>query len=338
MSSHPGKPIAVGLIGLGRHGRHHRERLSLRDDFHVVAVATTDDAGRDDASGSRRHHDEVDWRSFVQRPDIELVVVDVEARDRSAVIRAALEAGRHVAADRWFGAAAHDAAELLALAASQGRMLTILQERRGDGDFRTARALIERGEVGEVDAVQLISWSPRMPPTGVDRIQSDTSRGLPTAVAALLPAFDQVVRLIAARPRTLFLNAAPTDDPQSPADAPVFRRVSALIQFDGGATATVDLHRDAGIAFESGWMVSGRRGGYRHRRVHRLMDDGELFDMPCETLPTDFTSLDDDLAAGVRGVARPDDARAAIHLAALIDGAIRSLESGVPVDAFPAVS
>ena len=62
--------------------------------------------------------------------------------------RAALEAGKHVAVDKPFTLDAGQARELAALAARQGRVLSVYQNRRFDSDFLTLQELLASGELG----------------------------------------------------------------------------------------------------------------------------------------------------------------------------------------------
>jgi scyllo-inositol 2-dehydrogenase (NADP+) len=63
---------------------------------------------------------------------------------------AALAAGRHVVVDKPFVLTSAEADELIALAAAEGRLLSVFQNRRWDGDFLTVQRCLEAGLLGEV--------------------------------------------------------------------------------------------------------------------------------------------------------------------------------------------
>jgi predicted dehydrogenase len=61
---------------------------------------------------------------------------------------AALEAGMHVVVDKPLATSAADGRRLDEMARSKGRVLSVFQNRRFDGDFLTVRRLVEAGELG----------------------------------------------------------------------------------------------------------------------------------------------------------------------------------------------
>jgi len=64
--------------------------------------------------------------------------------------KACLEAGRDVVVDKPFTPTLAEAEELLRLASARGRLLTVYQNRRWDGAFRTVRKLVASGELGAI--------------------------------------------------------------------------------------------------------------------------------------------------------------------------------------------
>jgi len=64
--------------------------------------------------------------------------------------RACLLAGRDVVVDKPFTPTLAESEELVRLAASRGRLLTVYQDRRWDGDFLTARRIVGSGALGTI--------------------------------------------------------------------------------------------------------------------------------------------------------------------------------------------
>jgi len=64
--------------------------------------------------------------------------------------KACLEAGRDVVVDKPFTPTMAEAEQLVRLAAEHGRLLTVYQDRRWDGVFRTVRKLVTSGALGAV--------------------------------------------------------------------------------------------------------------------------------------------------------------------------------------------
>ena len=81
---------------------------------------------------------------------IDVVVIASPTASHFQWAKAALLAGKHVIVDKPIAATSADADELIALAEKQGRVLTVFQNRRWDGDFLTVRRCIDEGALGHV--------------------------------------------------------------------------------------------------------------------------------------------------------------------------------------------
>lgn len=141
--------IQVGLVGYGIGGAvFHAPLLGVVPGMRLAAVAT-----------SRRELVEralpgvrvvASYHAMVADPAIGLMVVSTPTASHYEVARAALEAGKAVVVDKPFTATAAEADELLALAARRGRLLSVYQNRRWDGDFLTVKRLVGEGRLGRV--------------------------------------------------------------------------------------------------------------------------------------------------------------------------------------------
>ncbi|MGG6293145.1 Gfo/Idh/MocA family protein [Leptolyngbya sp. AN02str] len=117
--------IRVGLVGTGYAARLRAETLIAEERSHLVAVV-----GRDAQRTAEfcQHWDvEVltDWRSLVQRQDINLVIISTVNRDHGAIAKAALEAGKHVVVEYPLSLDVAEADQLITLAAQQRRLLHV---------------------------------------------------------------------------------------------------------------------------------------------------------------------------------------------------------------------
>lgn len=79
---------------------------------------------------------------------IGLCVVATPNDSHFSYTKACLEAGRDVVVDKPFTPTLAEAQQLVLLAAERGRLITVYQDRRWDGDFLTLRKLIESGALG----------------------------------------------------------------------------------------------------------------------------------------------------------------------------------------------
>jgi predicted dehydrogenase len=152
--SDPGaRPIRTAVIGFGTSGRiFHAPFLEADPDFSLDAIVTRDQGRR--AAAEVRHPGariiETPDQLFADAAQLDLVVIGSPSGTHAAMTDAALEAGLDVVVDKPFAVTADEGRALIAKAERLGRRLTVFQNRRWDGDFRTVRALIAEGRLGDI--------------------------------------------------------------------------------------------------------------------------------------------------------------------------------------------
>jgi predicted dehydrogenase len=81
---------------------------------------------------------------------IQLCVIATPNDSHFELARACLLAGRDVVVDKPFAPTLRESEELVRLAAECGRLITVYQERRWDGDFGTVKEIVQSGRLGTV--------------------------------------------------------------------------------------------------------------------------------------------------------------------------------------------
>jgi scyllo-inositol 2-dehydrogenase (NADP+) len=81
---------------------------------------------------------------------IQLCVIATPNDSHFELARACLLAGRDVVVDKPFAPTLAEAEELARLAAERGRLITVYQDRRWDGDFGTVNKLVQSGKLGTI--------------------------------------------------------------------------------------------------------------------------------------------------------------------------------------------
>ncbi|MBS1814566.1 MAG: Gfo/Idh/MocA family oxidoreductase [Acidobacteria bacterium] len=82
--------------------------------------------------------------------DVKLVVVGTPNATHYEFAKAAIQAGKHVVVDKPVTANSTEAAELADLAQKHGVLYAPFHNRRFDGDFLTAKSIIESGQLGRI--------------------------------------------------------------------------------------------------------------------------------------------------------------------------------------------
>ena len=142
--------LRVGLLGFGYASQtFHAPLILSTPGLQLAAVSSSDPARVRAALGDGVKA----WPTadeLIAQADVDLVVIPTPNDTHHPLARAALLAGRHVVVDKPLTLDAPQAQDLVALARTQQRLLSVFHNRRWDGDFMTARRLLADGTLGQV--------------------------------------------------------------------------------------------------------------------------------------------------------------------------------------------
>jgi scyllo-inositol 2-dehydrogenase (NADP+) len=145
-------PIRAAIIGYGLAGRVFHAPLISADPAYELAGIVTANPERSAAAAARypgaRILSTVD--ELLAADGFDLVVVGAPTPDHAAIATRTLERGLATVVDKPLAVRSADATRLIELAERTGAPLTVFQNRRWDGDFRTVRKLVREGAFGDV--------------------------------------------------------------------------------------------------------------------------------------------------------------------------------------------
>ncbi len=145
----PAPPIDVGLIGFGFAGRtFHAPIIHAVEGLRLAAILQR--TGNEAAQAYPGVTVVRTPQELLALPSISLVVIATPNDSHFPLGKECLLAGRDVVMDKPFAPTYAEAAELARLAEEQGRVLSVYQNRRWDGDFKTLQELIASNELGRV--------------------------------------------------------------------------------------------------------------------------------------------------------------------------------------------
>ena len=158
-------PLRVGLIGYGLAGSvFHAPLIAATPELRLSAVVTGNPERR--AQALREHPGVRVVADAAELPGLGLDLVVVASPNRLHVPQAtaALEAGLAVVVDKPLAASAAEAEALAAFAEQRGLLLSVFQNRRWDGDFRTVAELVRSGRLGTVHRFEsrFERWRPQL--------------------------------------------------------------------------------------------------------------------------------------------------------------------------------
>ncbi|KAG5205813.1 NAD binding Rossmann fold oxidoreductase [Trichophyton interdigitale] len=146
------KAFNVGVIGYGMSAKvFHIPFISVLPEFNLYAIVQRTPSASDDAQ--KDHPGSKVYRSaeeLVNDSAVDVVVITTTPDSHFSLAKLALDAKKHVVVEKPFTPTKKEADELIELAKTQDKLLTVYQNRRWDADFVTASKLIKDGSLGRV--------------------------------------------------------------------------------------------------------------------------------------------------------------------------------------------
>ena len=141
--------LNVALVGYGFVGKVFHAPLIQATPGLALHTVVSRDAGKVHADWPRMLVT-ADTRAAFADPAVDLVVIASPNDSHAPLAIEALGQGKHVVVDKPFTLTLREAREVVAAAAHAGRVASVFQNRRWDGDFLTVRRLIDEGRLGRV--------------------------------------------------------------------------------------------------------------------------------------------------------------------------------------------
>ncbi|MCT9869910.1 Gfo/Idh/MocA family protein [Paenarthrobacter aurescens] len=161
------QPIRTAVAGFGLSGSVFHAPFIASNPAYELAVISTSDESR-----QAKAKDRYPQATIVRTPEdilaladqLDLIVLGTPPATHFPLAKAALEAGLDVVVDKPFTVRSAEGEELIHLAAKLGRVLTVYQNRRWDGDSLTVRKLLDAGTLGTVTRfeVGMERWAPEI--------------------------------------------------------------------------------------------------------------------------------------------------------------------------------
>jgi scyllo-inositol 2-dehydrogenase (NADP+) len=151
-------PVRTAIIGYGFAGKcFHAYLVGLTPGLQLVGIASRDTATQQRIQAEQGCRAYTDIAEVLADPTIDLVILATPNSVHADQAVAALNAGKHVVSDKIMCLTLADCDRMLAAADANGKLLTVFQNRRFDGDFLTMKAIMESGELGDVRWIEL-AW------------------------------------------------------------------------------------------------------------------------------------------------------------------------------------
>src|SRR6266404_3991746 len=141
--------IDVGVVGFGLGGRaFHAPIIHAVPGLRLTAIVERSGSSAREIDPDAKIVRDIDELQAIR--SISLIAIATPNETHFPLAKKCLEAGRHTVVDKPFTTTLAEARELVEIARRNGRVLTVYQERRFDGDFRTMQGLLAKGSLGKI--------------------------------------------------------------------------------------------------------------------------------------------------------------------------------------------
>ncbi len=343
-----GKPLRVGIVGVGTISGQYLAMLDALDELHLVAVTDLDSARAEQVASERPGVVAVAPEDLAGHPDVDVVLNLTTPAQHLDVALAAIHAGRGVYGEKPLATTVEDGRRLLAAAAEAGTVVGCAPDTVLGTGIQTARRAIDDGMIGMPIAATATMvtpghelWHPApdfyYQPGGGPLF--DMGPYYLSALVTLLGPVARVSGMASRRRPTRTIATGPRAGVVVPVD--VDTHVTALLEHESGVVTTLVVTFDAVATRSANIEVHGERGTL-------AVPDPNLFAGPVElrelgsadwvTLEPSAGYRDAGRGVGLVDLARTapgDEPRAggklAFHVLEVMESVLRSAASGTSV-------
>jgi len=141
--------LNVGIIGCGGMGRHHAKTLASLEGARVVACADASlEAALALAEANNVPNGTDDYRTLLDRPDVDAVFVCTPTFTHREIVVAAAQAGKEIFCEKPIALTVEDSQAMIAACDEAGVQLMIGFVRRYDNHWGKVRELVQAGTIG----------------------------------------------------------------------------------------------------------------------------------------------------------------------------------------------
>jgi myo-inositol 2-dehydrogenase/D-chiro-inositol 1-dehydrogenase len=247
--------LSVGLIGAGRIGNLHARNLAFRvPDANLVAVADISvPAAQSCALDCGCPAACEDYRTILDDPDINAVVICSSTNTHAQIIVEAAAAGKHIFCEKPLDLDLARIDQVLAAVEHAGVKLQVGFNRRFDASFKRVRDLVAEGTIGKPHIVRISSLDPEPPPIEYVRVSGGIFLDM------TIHDFDMARYLLGDEVTELYVEGGVMVDPEIGRAGDIDTAVITL-RYSGGAIGTIDNSRRAVYGYDQRVEVFGSEG------------------------------------------------------------------------------
>ncbi|MEM7533854.1 MAG: Gfo/Idh/MocA family oxidoreductase [Chloroflexota bacterium] len=160
------KPLNTVVVGYGMATRfYHAPITASTEGLHLYGIATSSPEKQTEIEQTYGCKAFAGLEAALADPAVDLIVLSTPNSTHAEMAVAALEAGKHVVAEKVMCLNLDECDRMIAAANKSGKLLSVFQNRRWDGDYLTVKKLLDAGTLGDVRWIEM-AWQRWDPPKG----------------------------------------------------------------------------------------------------------------------------------------------------------------------------
>lgn len=161
MTSPPPQPLQIGLVGTGYAAKLRADTLASEPRAVLTAIAGRNSDKTQEFSQTYQAEAVNSWQELVQRSSLDLIIVSNVNREHGSIVRAALEADKHVVVEYPLALDVVEAEALIALAESRNKLLHVEHIELLGGVHQALKAALP--QIGSVFYARYATLNPQRP-------------------------------------------------------------------------------------------------------------------------------------------------------------------------------
>lgn len=301
----------IGIIGAGHISEIYCQNLTtVHENTEIIACADINREAAEKKAEKWGIPHVLTVEELLEREDIVIVVNLTPPKNHYEIIKAALNAGKHVFTEKPLATTAAEADELVALAALKGKMLGSAPETNYGASVSTAKDLISKGAIGKVLYVDAHfrwpgdeNWHPNpafLYQPGAGPLYDRGPYHL-NALVDLFGGVEEVFAMTAIGFPTRTVTSKPRYGETFPVETP--SHVQGMLRFVSGVLATCLFSFDIKGPYDSAIEIFGTEGSIL---VKEPVGFGNPVYLSKNTAPYEAVPFVNDLTGNIRGYSVAD--------------------------------
>ncbi len=245
--------VKMAVIGAGRIGQIHATNAAQNPGVQLVGIADAIPAAAQklaSALGTKL----ISVEQIFSDADIDAVLIGASTDTHADLIQRSAAAGKHIFCEKPVDLDLARARECEKAVQAAGKICLIGFQRRFDPTFAALKARIEQGEIGELEALSIISRDPGAPP--IEYLQR--SGGIFKDM--LIHDFDIFRWIFGEEAESVYATASALTDPKIATEAQDADTTAVILRTVTGKLAQIHTSRRAAYGYDQRFEVLGSKG------------------------------------------------------------------------------